>query len=221
MDDMFRGLGMGVGLLASAFLLVPFVLLGLAIPYAVLHSRDSRSLERDPQLGIKTALYFFYSVCILLILSGATVIVVDMVQDQQWGAPAGGFAPVRRSGEWFNPAKRNGTALIFAGLTFGLLQFVLIHMATNDRRWPLVRRVFTGWRMAISGLVVLITFTLLVVNLFEVDVRIDSLKNFLAILCVWGPAWLVDLILLRYRSHRSVLEEERMQERLHHRERGE
>jgi hypothetical protein len=221
MEDIFRNLGLGLALLVQIILVIPFLLLALAIPYAVLHSRDSRSLERDPQLGIKTALYFFYSVCILLVLTGLTVIVVDMVQDQQWGAPAGGFARPPRSGEWFNTAKRNGTALIFAGLTFGLLQFVLIHMATNDRRWPLVRRVFTGWRMAISGLVVLTTFTLLVVNLFEVNVQIDSLKNFLAILCVWGPAWLVDLILLRYRSYRFALDEERLQERLHHRERPE
>ena len=75
MDDLMRGFGLFSGLAFSALLfgLLPFFLLGLAIPYAILHSRDSRGLERDPQLGLKTALYFFYSVSILMVLTGLSI----------------------------------------------------------------------------------------------------------------------------------------------------
>jgi hypothetical protein len=218
-DDIFHNVGFLAGLgLVYFVVLSPFVLLGLAIPYAILHSRDSRGLERDPHLGIKTALYFFYSLSILVVLTGLTIIAVDMVQERQglFGMPGQARAP--QSTQWFNDAKRFGTGLIFAGVVFGLIQFVLLQTMTNDRRWPLPRRVFTGWRLAISGLVVLITFSALVVNLFQENVELKSLKNWLAILSVWTPAALVDLILLRYRSRRYAVDDEQFRERMRQRE---
>ena len=123
-----------------------------------------------------------------------------------------------QSNQWFNEAKRNGAGLIFAGIVFGLIQFVLLQTMTNDRRWPLPRRVFSGWRLAISGLVVLTTFSALVVNLFQENMKLDSLKNWLAILSVWTPAALVDLILLRYRSRRYAVDDEHLRERTPRRE---
>ena len=79
-DDIFRNIGLLAGLFVYVALLAPFVLLGLAIPYAILHARDSRGVERDPHLGLKTAMYFFYSLSILIVLTGLTIIAVDMVQ---------------------------------------------------------------------------------------------------------------------------------------------
>lgn len=219
MNEMLRGFGLFSGLAITAlFGLVPFLLLGLAIPYAILHSRDSRDVERDPQLGLKTALYFFYSVSILMILTGLTVIVVDLFQELQLFGPVG-FGRGPRPGGSFNSAKRFGASLVFAGFTFGLVQFILIHMATNDRRWPLPRRVFGGWRLAVSGLVVLLTFTGLVVNLFQENMQIDTLQDFIAILGVWSPAWLIDLVLLRSRSRQHVQDQEEPRQRFPRRER--
>jgi hypothetical protein len=209
MDDLMRGFGLFSGLAITALLfgLLPFLLLGLAIPYAILHSRDSRGVERDPQLGLKTALYFFYSVSILMVLMGLSIIVVDLLRDLQLFGPAP-FGPRPRGGSSFNSTRRFGSSLMFAGFIFGLVQFIIIHMTTNDRRWPLPRRVFGGWRLAVSGLVVLLTFTGLVVSLFQENMQVESLQDFIAVLSVWSPAWLVDLVLLKSRSRQYVVEEE-------------
>src|SRR6516162_3438017 len=61
---------------------LPFVLLALAIPYAVLYLRDSRNEEHDPEIGLKATAYFMFSLSILLVLSGLTVIVIVYVLDQ-------------------------------------------------------------------------------------------------------------------------------------------
>jgi len=220
-NDIFGNVSFLAGLgVVYFFLFSPFVLLGLAIPYAILHARDSRGVERDPHLGLKTALYFFYSLSILVVLTGLTIIALDMVKEQQglFGAQAPGPMRAPQSNQWFNDAKRVGTGLIFAGFVFGLIQFVLLQTMTNDRRWPLPRRVFSGWRLAISGLVVLTFFTTLVVNLFQENLKLESLKNWLAILSVWTPAALVDLVLLRYRSRRYAVDDEQFRERMHRRE---
>jgi hypothetical protein len=222
-DLFFRGGGGGFlpGLTLSVLVLLLPLLIGLAIPYAVLHFRDSRGVERDPQLGLKTALYFFYSVSVLLFLSGLSVVAVDTLSDLQlFGAPGmGRFG--RNSANSFSPAKRFGAGLMFSGFTFGLVQFVLIHMSTNNRRWPLVRRVFGGWRLAVTGMVVLTMFTLLVVMLFQDNVRPEAIQDFFAILLVWTPAWLIDLVLLRTRSQQYPIEEESPPERIVRRERRE
>jgi len=209
-DFFFRGGGaLFSGLaISSLFALLP-LLLGLAIPYAVLHYRDSRSVERDPQLGLKTALYFFYSVSVLIFLSGLTILAVDALRELQlFGTGGGGGGVFGRPRGGFTPLQRSGSAFMFAGFSFGLVQFVLIHMATNNRKWPLVRRVFGGWRMAVAGMVVLTMFTVLVQMLFQENVQADAIQDLFAILFVWTPAWLVDLILLRTRSQQSHQEEE-------------
>jgi hypothetical protein len=202
----FRGSGVS-GIAVSALIALPPLLLGLAIPYAVLHYRDGRGGERDPQLGLKTALYFFLSVSVLILLVGMSIIAVDSLSDLQlFGAGRGGLA--RSNPRSFSEPKRVGAALMFAGFTFGLLQFVIIHMATNNRRWPLVRRVFGGWRLAITGMVVMTMFTLLVIMLFQESVRPEDIQDFFAILFVWTPAWLIDLVLLRTRSQQYPPDEE-------------
>ena len=221
-DDLFfHGGALFSGLAISSLLALLPLLLGLAIPYAILHYRDSRGVERDPQLGLKTALYFFYSVCVLLFLVGLSILVVDSLREMQLFGPraGGGFGRPPSSG--FTPFKRSGAAFMFAGFSFGLVQFVLIHMATNNRKWPLVRRVFGGWRMAIAGMVVLTMFTILVQTLFQENVQPDTIQDVFAILFVWTPAWLVDLILLRTRSQQYHVEDEPIPERFARRERRE
>src|SRR5262249_22138511 len=159
------------------------------IPYAILHYRDSRGVERDPQLGLKTALYFFYSVSVLIFLIGLSIVAVDALSELQLFGPGGGGGGVfGRPRGGFTPVQRSGTAFMFAGFSFGLVQFVLIHMATNNRKWPLVRRVFGGWRMAVSGMVVLTMFTWLVQTLFQEHVQPDAIQDVFAILFVWTPA---------------------------------
>jgi hypothetical protein len=218
-DLFFRG-GSFLGPTVTALLALP-LLLGLAIPYAILHYRDSRGPERDPQLGLKTALYFFFSVSVLVFLLGASIIGVETLNELQLFGPVGGGGGVARARAGFGPAKRLGAALMFAGFTFGLVQFVLIHMATNNRKFPLVRRVFGGWRMVIAGMVMLTSFILLVQLLFQENVQPNAIQDAFAVLCVWTPAWLIDLILLRTRSQQYPVEEEPIPERFGRRIRSE
>jgi hypothetical protein len=189
----------GVAMAASAIyvvLLTPFLLLSLALPYIVLRLRDQQGLERDPQVGLKAALYFFFSLGILLVLSGLTVIAVDMVQDKAQprlpGAPL--FQPPE---ETMNPARRTGWAMMVAGAFIVMVHFVLIKSTTNDKTWPAARRVFVGWRFGIHGILVVAVFTAWLIVLFQKDYGPkDVRKNLLAILAVWFPSWLIHLILL-------------------------
>jgi hypothetical protein len=168
-------------------LLLPFVLLGLAIPYAVLRARDSRE-HPDPQLGLKAALHYFLSVSLLLFLTGLTVVSVDLITRE--GRP--GRDPD-------TDAIRTGLALAASGAAFASLHLILLSRS-NDHRNPIARRTFTGWRFAIHGLVVLFCVTACVVIVLQKTFETRTLKIFLAILLVWFPSWLVHLVLLWIRS---------------------
>jgi hypothetical protein len=185
--------------------LIPFALLGLAIPYAVLKMRDARAEEHDPEIGLKSALYYIFSLSILLILLGLTILVVDALKDT--GSKATTRA-VRRPGDFdpsppppakkeFNQAQRTGAAFMVSGFAVSVFHLVLIFGFTNDRAFPAAKRVFVGWRFAICALTVLVAFTVLVWQVFQEDVKFDDLKEVLGVLLVWAPAWLVHLVLMR------------------------
>ncbi len=148
------------GLVALAF--IPYLLLGLAVPYAVLYVKDRRNEEHDSEIGLKSALYFMLSLSILLILSGLTVLVVDFLTEED-RMPAA----ARRSSE-FSDIQRTAFAMMVSGFAIGLFHLVVILGFTNDRRYPATRRVFVGWRLAICSLIVLIAFTVLVIQVFQI-----------------------------------------------------
>jgi hypothetical protein len=184
--NLFRDLEyFGGGFFAGA---MGFVLFGLAIPYLVLSLRDGQNEERDPEIGLKSALYFMFSLSVLLVLGGLTAVVVDALDE--------------RSAYDLSEAQRNGFAMIISGIAFGLFHLFVIMGFTNDRRFPAARRVFVGCRLAVCGLVFGTTFTILVVQVFQASLSFRELRPTLGVLMVWGPAWIVHLVLLRiYRSN--------------------
>jgi hypothetical protein len=191
-----------------AVALIPTALLGLAFAYAVLYVKDRRNEERDPEIGLKSALYFMLSLSILLILAGLTVLVVDFLTEED-RLPAG----MRRSSE-FSDVQRTAFAMMVSGFAIGLFHLVVILGFTNDRRFPATRRVFVGWRLAICSLIVFIAFTVLVVQVFQKTVAWKDLKPVFGTLLVWGPAWLIHLLLMRFygsnpvsRLRRSAIED--------------
>jgi hypothetical protein len=169
-----------------AFSLIPLLLLGLAIPYAVLALRDGREVERDPQVGWKSVLYFILSVCILQILTGLTILLIDLMTET---------VPARRSG--LNDAQRAALGTMIAGFLFGAVHLLLILQASNARRFPAARRVFLGARLAVHSLVVLGSLTVLLMQMMAVDVRAETLKTTFSILLVWTPSWIIHLLLMR------------------------
>jgi hypothetical protein len=179
-----------------AITLAPVFLLGLAIPYAILRVRDAQMERRDDQVGIKAGLYFFLSLAVYLILGGSTVIAIDLTKEKTHAQPQPEAIARMLDANAFE-ALRFGGALIVSGALLLAVHFALIRFMTNDARFPATRHVFNGWRFAISGFVVMITFTSLVVFVFQKDIgTIDPKRAALATLFVWCPAWLIDLALL-------------------------
>jgi hypothetical protein len=179
-----------LGLLSSLVFwvsFVPFVLLGLAIPYAVLRGCDSRE-QPDSQLGLKTALHYFLSVGILQFLTGLSVIAVDLSTRTD-----------RQDAQGDYDAIRMGAALAAVGAAFAFLHLVLL-VLTNDDSKPVVRRTFTGWRFAIHGLVVLSSATAWMVIIAQKNSTWKDVKPYAALLLVWFPSWVLHLILLWKRA---------------------
>jgi hypothetical protein len=192
-------------LFSIAVVVAPMLLMALAIPYAVLRLRDSRSEHQDPQVGLKSGLHFFLSVGIVLALSGLTFVVVDLLKDKPGiPVPAGPAGPAFRQpvaqAETFSTTQRNGWAMVVSGVAVALFHLLLLVVMTNDRHWPAPRRIFTGWRFAIHGLVVVYALTATIVTLFQKELNREELKRFLGTLAVWVPSWAIHLSLLRYYS---------------------
>jgi hypothetical protein len=182
--------------------LLPFLLLGLAIPYAILRIRELQSRETDPQLGLKAALHFFFSLGILITLTGLTVLIVNFIVevDPLWSGstPKTFFNP-----EPFpNSIQRAAMGLIVAGLFFTGIHFLFIIALTRDQGRSATRRVFLGWRFAIHGIVVMVAVTLLTIVLFQrsSDPIVQMRKQLIGVLFVWVPSWLAHFVLLRASS---------------------
>src|SRR5262249_46610685 len=100
-------------------------------------------------------------------------------------------------------AIRIGAAIAVAGAAFAFLHLLLL-TGTDDRRNPIARRTFTGWRFAIHGLVVLFAITACLVTLVQDKSTWRDAKGYLAILLVWFPSWLVHIVLLETRAFGRV-----------------
>jgi hypothetical protein len=182
-DLLFLSFGSTVGSLL-------FIVSGsLVFPYLSLRVRESRSTRPDPQVGLKSVLYAFFSLGILLLLTGLALVVVRLLTEKRQGA-GGMSVPVRL-----------GLAWMVAGLVILLFHLLLIKTMTNDGLSLAVRRAFVGWRLAVHSLVVLTTVTILVSILFlkEAD-RPPWLKTLFGILLVWVPSWVLHIILLSFYS---------------------
>jgi hypothetical protein len=211
--DLFSGFAL-LGVLFYVIMLAPLLLLALALPYVALRLCDARQRDPDPQLGFRTAQYFFFSLGVLLALTGLSNIVVDLVQQvleppQRGGlvVPAPFGQPNRPRGEFPDDAQRTGAAMILSGLLFAGLHFSLVLLLARERRRPSpTRRMFLGCRFAVHGIVVFIAMTGLLIVVFQRsdpgrDFILAELRNFfIGVLFVWLPSWGVHFVLLRLAS---------------------
>jgi hypothetical protein len=190
------------------FLSFIFLLPSFAIPYLVLRLRDSRNEKQDPQLGLKAALYFLFSVGVLLFLYGLTTLVVDLLLDRQFFRPRviGGVPGAPAAQKGLTPMQRIALALIIAGVVVSLLHLGLVKLITDDRALP-ARRMFAGWRLVIHSIVIVTTFTtLMILLLLKVEgangekVLTELRKMMFGVLLVWIPSWVLHLVLLWFYS---------------------
>lgn len=185
MDDFARFFGI-MSAFVWAFAFSPFLLLGLAIPYIVLRLRNQQSVLFDSQIGLKTSLYFFFSLSILLIQIGLTFIAVEVLSDR--------VSPLTLLTEEL----RTGAALVVAGVLGTGSHMLLIKGLTNDARFPAARRLFVGWRFAINGLVVMFAVTALIVAIFQNESgSLRAVRSLIATLLIWLPGWGIHLVLLQ------------------------
>jgi hypothetical protein len=193
---------------------LPWLLgLGIVFPYLALRVRDAGSDRPDPDLGAKVAYHFFLSVGVLTLLFGAanlTVALMIPLVDYPPGYREVGLAD-RMLSKWAEPSRHHlawpimfdGWAMISTGLTLGCGSAALIHLTTNVRSWPAVRRVFAGWRLVVVGMVVaLAVFDLnqIAVDYFlrgDKPYNLGRLQVSLALLGVFGPAFGVHVWLMR------------------------
>ena len=197
MENLFTGFLSGVGEALGGVFLVAFLLLSLCIAYVVLRLREGQRKIHDPQLGTKVVLQFFFSASLLLGLTGAAILVGNLLQEDV---------------ESWNPAQRTATALILVGVAFALLHGAMLRRGTNNRDWPAAARFFTGWRFAIHGFVVITASAWLLALLLQSDPKAIEARTLLAererylfgTLLIWGPSWLLHLGLLWWYSTRPL-----------------
>lgn len=186
-------------LFMNFFWIVPLALIGLAVPYVVARMRE-RNGQPDPHIGIKTAHYFFFTMGIFLMLSGLTIICIELMDID--GRPRGGaFGPMRPS-FLESPQVRVGLAMNVVGGLFALMHRLLL-LGTNDGAMPQVRRAFSGLRFVVSGLIVLVTLTVVLSILFQRGAEFSQIKPFLGVLIVWIPSWFLHMAFLMVTTPRA------------------
>jgi hypothetical protein len=176
------------GIIVSAVLLVG--LLGLVFPYLVLRLRSVPPEEQDSQVGLKCALYLILSLGVLLFLTGLNILVYDAIE-ADW------FAKAMDRLNKFEQSERDACALMLSGFVFAFFHLVLVLGYTNNHRHPEVGRVWVGWRFAIHSLIVLAATTMLIHVIFQPSVRDPEIQLPLSVLIVWGPSWLIHLVMLK------------------------
>jgi hypothetical protein len=214
--DTFFGVAI-LGFLAYTVMLAPPLLLVLALPYAVLELRAAQNRHPDPQFGFRAAQYFFFSLGILLALTGLSTIVVDLVQLLQeppnrgvaWMQPIfgrKGFGPPPPRSLFPTDAQRSGAAMILSGVLFAVAHYALVLLLARERGRSPTRRMFLGCRLVVHGLVVLFSVTGLLIVVFqrsepERDAAVIDMRNFfVGVLLVWLPSWGIHFLLLRLAS---------------------
>jgi hypothetical protein len=174
-------------------------LVSFAVPYMVLRIKDMKSEKPDPQIGVKSAMYFFFSNGIMVFLFGLTILVVDLLVSGDDFRARRQFGP-GPGDDGLSEAKRIGLAFMVSGLIFALLHLGLVKGMTNDRN-PASRRIFAGWRMAIHGMVVLTTLTALLVVYFQRDMGdLRTRKALWGVMLVWIPSWILQIVLVWFYS---------------------
>jgi hypothetical protein len=204
-----------IGSSIFAYVLLILILLivsTLPFPYLALRLRDSREEERDPQLGVKTAYYLLLSGAIVLVLFGLTVAAIDLLdgafqkpkqQQQQANVPPA-FVDENEK-EFKERTQRVAWSLVVAGLLFSLVIMVVIRVATNDAEFPAAKRIFVGGRLVLSGAMIMLAMTALIVLLFQKEAKEQNVEKgvtsafeiITAVAIVWLPSTILHIVQMK------------------------
>lgn len=128
------------------YFLIPLPL----VVYVVIRWKSEKDkLTRDPMLGIKVVLHYFRSLALLLLLSGLTYLVYDLLEN------GGGTGSEAAAGVFVS------SLIIFICIS------LLIDRKTNCSSFPLVRNFFSGFSLVVTGIASMLGFVLLFLGLFR------------------------------------------------------
>jgi len=209
---------------SAEFAVLLGTLLVAGVAYVVLRYRDAHNPVKDAHIGIKTVLHCFLSSSVFLMLIGGSTVLNDVMTKklrEELTRPVLAEKPKdKQQEEFLTDNVRRGLATATTGGMFALLTFIILLMGTNDLRWPMVRRVFVGYRFAIHFVMVIMLTSRLVELSFMREITqaaggrdADTLKkerelqflDNISYLAVWGASWLLHLILIRLYSAQSVV----------------
>jgi len=182
---------------------VPVVAICLAYPYLGLRLRDSREEVRDNEIGAKAAYYLLLSAAILMVLLGLTVSACDVMEgtfqkEKEKQAPVFGKEQDKEIKERI---QRVALSIITSGVLISLVIIILLKFTTNDARFPSAKRIFVGGRMAVAGMVCMITVTTLIALLFQKDIKDNTPYEVITgVLMVWAPALAIHIVLMKVYS---------------------
>jgi hypothetical protein len=153
-------------------LLIWLVVLGPLLVYPLARWKSHRDQVSDPQLGLKAALHYFALIAFQLVLFAAAMILYTL------------FSRSGHKGELY----RMGFAfLIPAG---GVLATHLVLLArTNQDQFPIVRRLFLGYNLVITGLLGFATLLFAFQAFFAKGSAGDAGRFAIASVLVYCGAW--------------------------------
>jgi uncharacterized membrane protein YidH (DUF202 family) len=179
--------------------------------------------ERDPQLGRKFILEWFAHACIMLVIGGTLVSVLDAMhyfaalaeakkqpavqvipnidEDGNAGPPLQLPTTIaeRTSAEWWNTDQRTATGLVVSGFSHLIVVVGLLLFFTNSRRHREVAVSFIVVRILIFGAVLLAINTTALIGFFASDAQDKTVKptpDIQAVLIVVAPAFFLHLLWL-------------------------
>ncbi len=196
---LFAGLGFSILMIA----VLPSFLMLVSLIYVALRVRDARNEHPDPELGLKTVYWLLYTIGIVLVHMGFTVLVSHWLSELELTGPArmgrGAFGRGNFADDEWSSASRTGWALVASGSMTTIAFYLIASLGTRNREWPTVRRVFTGGRIAVAGLIVIVTFTFLMVMQFQKDLPPGGIyETSLAAFAVWLPSLAIHVFLFRW-----------------------
>lgn len=198
--------GTSIAILAIALPIV--IMLLFAWVYTTLRIRDAHSEHPDPELGLKSVYWMLFSLGLFTMHLGVVVLTskgMETILDLQSSPPPQPrmnprmVVPPPSSPTW-SEESRNGWALITAGSLVSLLFYLLGAYGTRNWEWPTVRRAFLGGRIAMLGLFVTLSFTFMIIMLFQINLpKGGGLFEFvLASLMVLTPSLIIHVLLFRW-----------------------
>ena len=168
---LFRALAPGAAITLAS---VGFLVLAPAIIYFMARWRSNRDGVHDPHLGLKFALHYFALAAFQLLLAGVALLIYMLISP---GTAEKGTSGYRAAVGFIMPA----------GMVLAI--HVVLLKRTNDAVFSLMRRLFLGYNLLVTGLVAFVALVLGFQMLMAKGSTAGVGHMAGAMIVVYGTAW--------------------------------